>query len=323
MGYNLYVKSNIKYELVYNILNTQNKTDILFHIDLQSVCKGLYNKNNIFNEINYYVNNNKPSNQLVDEYRDYLNLLHKKFKKFNPKFITFYDDGQNSQNLSIQSSYKSGRSSLADIIDNDEELYLFKQLKKRYFTEIETRCSIKNHGVVYYLKEYESDLIPYYVIKNNLYKSNEPTTLNVVISNDKDLLQCCQFINTIQFTNRFMPSQTGNKRLLIECWDDINAIEYIYKKFKRGALTSKYISLILAIAGDKADGINGLKGIGNKKAIDLIMDHDIPLDPLILKNEIQSMPIIIQKNMKTIVENLQMISFEEQLKRTKITEKEM
>ena len=320
---NIYVKSSITYELVKNILNTLHKTNIIFYIDLASVCKGLYNKNNVFNEINYYIENKRPSDQLVNEYRDYLNLLHKRFRGFNPKFVTFFDDGQNSQNLSIQSSYKSGRSSLADIIDKDEDLYLFKQLKKRYWGEIEQKCSIKGHGVVYNLHEYESDLIPYYVIKNNFYESGEEHTLNVVISNDKDLLQCCQFTNTIQFTNRFMPSQTGNKRLAIDCWDNNSAIEYIYKKFKRGALTSKHIVLLLALAGDKADGINGIKNVGPKKAIDLILNYNIPIDPLILKNELQNMPDIIKTNITTIVENIKMISFEEQLKRIKITKREM
>ena len=321
--YNVYVKSSVKYGLIHEILNKQNKTNIIFHIDLMSVCKGLYNKNNVFNEINFYIENKRPSDQLVNEYRNYLNELHKKFRGFNPKFVTFLDDGQNSQNLSIQSSYKSGRTSLADIIDSDEEVYLFKQIKKRYWEEIGIRCSIKNHGVVYNLKEYESDLIPYYVIKNNFYESNESYTLNVVISNDKDLLQCCQFTNTIQFTNRFMPSQTGNKRLAIDCWDNTSAIEYIYPKFKRGALTSKHIVLILALAGDKADGIDGIKNVGPKKAIDLILNYNIPLDPLILKNEIQNMPNIIKMNITKIVENIKMISFEEQLKRTKITKREM
>ena len=319
----VYVRSNIPYNLILDILKKQNKTSIIFFIDLLSVCKGLYNKNNIFNEINYYLENKKPSDQLVNEYRNYLNNLFKTFKLYNPIMITFFDDGHNSQNLSIRNTYKQGRSSISDIIENDDELLLFRQIKKRYLDEIEKKCNVKNRGIVYYLKDYESDLIPYYIISNDFYNSKSDFNLNVVISNDKDLLQCCQFKNTIQCTNRFLPSEVGNKRLKIECWDNNNAIEYIYPNFKRGHIKSDSIPLILALSGDKADHIDGLKGIGPKKAISLIENYNIPSDPLVLKNEIEKMPNIIKENIKLIIENIKMISFEEQIKRTKIEKKEL
>jgi 5'-3' exonuclease len=318
-----YVKSNLPYNLILDILKKQNKTNIIFYIDLLSVCKGLYNKNNVFNEINYYLENNKPSDQLITEYRNYLNNLFKRFKQYKPIMITFYDDGHNSQNLSIRNTYKQGRSSMSDFIEKDDELMLFRQIKKRYLIEIEKKCNVKNHGIVYYLKEYESDLIPYYIISNNFYNSNENYTLNIIISNDKDLLQCCQFKNTIQCTNRFMPSEVGNKRLKIECWDNTNAIEYIYPKFKRGSLTSESIPLLLALAGDKADNIDGLPGIGPVKAVSLIENYNIPNDPLILKNEIERMPSKIKDNIQQIIENIKMISFKEQIKRIKIEKKEL
>jgi hypothetical protein len=320
---NVYIKSSIIYGPVYDILNKSNKKNIIFYIDLQSISKGLYNKNNIFNEINYYLQNQKPSDQLIDEYRSFLNNLYQRFKQWNPIFITFYDDGHNSQNLSIQNTYKQGRSSLSDIINKDEELYLFKQIKKRYFEVITEKCTVKNRGIVYYLKEFESDLIPHYIISNNYYNSQSEDCLNIIISNDKDLLQTCQFLNTIQFTNRFLPSQIGSKKLKMEYWDDSNAIGYIYNKFKRGMLTSKYIVLILALAGDKADGINGIKNVGPKKAIDLILNYEIPIDPLILKNEIERMPVIIKDNINLIVDNIRMISFEEQIKRINLEKKEL
>ncbi len=320
---NVYIKSSIIYGPVYDILNKSNKKNIIFYIDLQSISKGLYNKNNIFNEINYYLQNQKPSDQLIDEYRSFLNNLYQRFKQWNPIFITFYDDGHNSQNLSIQNTYKQGRSSLSDIIDKDEELYLFKQIKKRYFEVIAEKCTVKNRGIVYYLKEFESDLIPHYIISNNYYNSQFKDCLNIIISNDKDLLQTCQFLNTIQFTNRFLPSQVGSKKLKMEYWDDSNAIGYIYNKFKRGSLTSKYIVLILALAGDKADGINGIKNVGPKKAIDLILNYKIPIDPLTLKNEIERMPVIIKDNINLIVDNIKMVSFEEQIKRINLEKKEL
>jgi hypothetical protein len=314
----IYIKSNIPYNLINDILFKLKKKKIIFFIDLQSVCKGLYNKNNIFNEINYYVQNDQPSDLLINEYRDYLNNLYLKFKYFNPFMVTFYDDGHNSQNVSINNSYKGGRSKLKEIIESDDEMLLYRRIKKRYYEEIEKRFTVENRGKVYYLKEYESDLIPHYIIKNNIFNSNDKTTLNVILSNDKDLLQCCQFLNTIQITNTYVPTATKSK-LKIECWDNKNAIIYLYRNFKPGTITSKHIPLILALAGDKADNIKGIKGIGYKKAIDLVQNFKIPFDPIELENCKDDMPNIINENLDMIQNNMRMISFDEQIKRIDTT----
>jgi len=313
----VYVKSSIPYNLISDILFKLRKKKIIFFIDLQSICKGLYNKNNIFNEINHYIQNEKPSDLLIDEYRNYLNNLYLKFKTYNPFMITFYDDGHNSQNVSINNSYKGGRSKLKEIIESDDEMLLYRKIKQRYYDEIENRFTIPNKGKVYYLKEYESDLIPYYITKNCLFDSDKMTTLNVILSNDKDLLQCCQFLNTIQITNTYVPTSTTSK-LKIECWDNKNAITYLYRNFKSGNLTSKHIPLILALAGDKADGIKGIKGIGYKKAIDLIQNFTIPFDPVELENNKDELPTIINENLNMIQNNIKMISFNEQIKRINI-----
>jgi len=312
----LYVKSSIPYKLIDQMLWNMQKTKIVFHIDLQSISRGLYNKNNVFYEINHYMENDKPSDRYVNEYRDFLNNLFIRFKNYNPFFVTFYDDGHNSQNVSISNSYKGGRSKLSDVIEEDEELLLYRRIKKRYFEEIEKCCNIDNVGKVYYLKEFESDLIPFYVIKNNYFEAGEPYTLNVVLSNDKDLLQCCQFTNTIQITNTFIPDERGYSKLRMECWDNNNAVTYIYRKFRKGSITSKDIPLILALAGDKADGIKGIKGIGPKKAINLIENFDIPSDPMELENYSKKLPIIIKDNLEMVIRNIKMISFKEQIKRT-------
>lgn len=311
----LYVKSNIPYNLIYDILFKLRKSKIIFFIDFQSVCKGLYNKNNIFNEINHYVENNEPSDLLINEYRDYLNNLYKRFRSYDPFMVTFYDDGFNSQNVSLSNSYKGGRSKLKEIIEDDDEVLLYRKIKQRYYDEIEKRLTVPNRGKVYYLREYESDLIPYYVIKKDLFDSGKKSTLNVILSNDKDLLQCCQFINTIQITNTYVPT-AKNSKLKIECWDNKNAVTYLNRNFREGNITSKHIPLILALAGDKADGINGIKGIGYKKAIDLIENFEIPSDPLEIRNCEKSLPMIIQENLDMVVKNIQLISFDEQIKRT-------
>jgi len=311
---NKYIKIAIPYSKINSILQSHNFQNIIFHIDLQSISKGLYQKNNIFFEIDYYITNKKPATSLIDEYKDLLNTLYKSYKRYNPFFVSFYDDGINQQNTTISSSYKNGRSVHSDFLQ-DDETELFKKIKINYFLEIEKYFEKPNLSKVYYLKNYEADFIPHYVIMNNLFNSQSSSTLNIIFSNDKDLLQTCKFTNTIQITNRFFSSKLGQKQLGIDVYNDSTAIQYIYKNFKVGQLTAKHIPLLLALMGDKADGIPGLKGIGAAKAIKLIQNYNLPSELCELKKCKE--PKILMDNFKLIIQNYQLTSFEEQLNRSK------
>ena len=315
---NMYVKVAIPYSKINTILKNQNFKRVIFHIDLQSICKGLYQKNNIFFEINYFINNKKPATQLIDEYKILLNKLYKIYKIYSPFFITFYDDGINKQNTTISSSYKNGRSTFSDFLQ-DDDTELFKKIKKNYFVEIEKYFNKPNLSKVYYLKEYEADFVPHYVIMNNLFNSKHQNTLNVILSNDKDLLQTCKFKNTIQITNRFFPSKSGKKQLGMDVYNNTTAIQYIYNNFKVGQLTAKYIPLILALMGDKADQIPGLKGIGAAKAIKLIQNYNLPSELCELK-QYSNLPKIILDDLDLVIRNYKLTSFEEQLNRSNLTE---
>jgi 5'-3' exonuclease len=319
-GYKKYLKYQIKYSDIRHILQKNNYKKINFFIDLQGICKGLYNKDNIFFELNYYINNNEPSFLLLKELGEFYNLkLLQYFKEYDPFIITFYDLGKNDQNVSINSNYKLGRSSIKNIITDDKELQLYYTIKDAYFDEIEKKFTIDNFGKVYYLRDYESDLIPYYCIINDLFDSNQPDILNVILALDKDLLQCCQFNNTIQCATRFMPSKAGtSKGIDFGIYDRYNAVSYIYKKFKPGQLFAEHIPMILAIMGDKADNIPGIKGVGPAKAISLIQNFKLPYRIPQLKQEYNKLPTIIRNNFDLIINNLKLISFEEQLARTKI-----
>lgn len=330
MKNNKYIKYSFPYSYITKILENNDKVEkLIFYIDLQSLAKGFYNKDNIYFEINYYLENRKPSTFLIDELRDFLNKIYKKFKNEYGKdvhFVIFYDVGKNQQNLSIDSNYKSGRSSIDNIVQNQQELQLYYDIKNNYFDVIERyfdKKQIKGKIIsdVFYLKNYESDLIPYFYIKNGYRGSLNATTMNFILSNDKDLLQCCHLSNTYQITNNFKPSQKFGKQLEVKIWNDKNAIAYIDEKFQEGILTSKFIPLILSIAGDKSDGIDGLKGYGIRKTISFIQNLNLPPTMNEIKNMGSNLPKLINDNLELIDHNYQLISFEEQIKRTKVLEK--
>lgn len=314
--YNKYLKFQIPYQTINSILTKQNKSKIIFFIDLQSIAKGFYNKDNIFWEINHYMENKQPSDRLLDELKSFLNNLYRRYKQYNPFFVIFYDDGQNSQNTAINGNYKGGRSSVKHFLYDNEEHELYKQIKSRYFVEVEKQFMKPGIGQVYYLRKYESDMIPFYIISSKLFESGNMSTLNVVLSNDKDLLQTCQFKNTIQITNTFSPSKQYNRKLLIEAWDNKNAITYLCRTFIPGMLFAKHVPLLLAMAGDHADNIHGISGVGFKKAISYIQNFDLPTNPQELKM-CDKLPTPVRDNLDVVINNLKLTCFKEQLRRCK------
>lgn len=313
-----YIKYALKYSLIFEILQKLEKKRINFFIDLQSIAKGFYNKDVILVELGRYATEGKVSDLLIQEFRDFLNELYFHFKMYDPFFIIAYDDGYCQQQKVIDSSYKSGRSTLHLIMDNNNDIELFRQIKLYYYQKIEQNFTKKDLSKVYYLREYESDLIPYYCIVNGIFDSDKQDVLNVILSVDKDLLQVCKFNNTIQCVTSFKPNQNRNKggfQIQFDAYDNDNAISYINKKFKRGILTADYIPMILAISGDKADNILGIRGIGPTKSIELIINNSIPASIEELKWKINKMPDIIKNNIDMITKNYRLISFEEQIKR--------
>jgi hypothetical protein len=473
---NHYLKYRLNKRDIFNILNNNNtfKT-VNFFIDLQSIARGLYNKNLIALEVsNYIQNGNVLPTTLLNELRIFLNDLHTTFEYYHPRFVIFYDDGNNNQNKSISKTYKSNRPSASqnlinhinnspkvmemiqnkqtsdfdkilsdlnvkkvepeqvqiikkpeadelieiktkiqaeistiqqeiltnnnikldskikiqdkfnklnnhindaviqkitnnenietsinidelitdikkevieekfhsniDIISNklkpivkkqltivkkeeishqltyeEEEEYknTFRIIKKYYFSEIVTKFNIKGLSKIIYMQDYETDFIPYYFLK---YKFESDDALNIILSMDKDLLQCCKFKNTFQVTTNYLPSQS---KIITNIYDDRNAISYIYDSFKPGILTAEYIPLILSISGDKADGIPGVPGIGYANAIKLIMKTGmLPEYPINVPSELENYKEKIQNNYK-------MISFDEQISRLPVTTKNL
>jgi hypothetical protein len=95
-------------------------------------------------------------------------------------------------------------------------------------------------------------------------------------------------------------------------FDKYNAISYIYKNFKPGILTAKYIPLLLSLAGDKADHIPNLfKGLGFAKAIEMIYNYSLPE----IFNDTYKLPEILVPHKSQLIKNLNLTSFELQMKR--------
>lgn len=318
MARGYYINYIFEYRKIFEKINQYKYQKINFFIDLQSIATGFYNKDTILIEISKYAENNEISNLLLTEYYKYLQNLYIKFKQYDPYFITFYDDGYCSQNKTIQKNYKSGSGIQHSLLLEQDQIQLFRNIKKYYFEQIQKKFT-NNISKIFYLKQYESDFIPYYCLKNNLFDSQESNVINIILSKDKDLLQCCQWKNTYQIVSMF---QRGIGKRAEYIFDDVNAISYIHKKFKPGILTSKHIPLLLALSGDQADGVAGIKGIGPSGAVKLLesMFSNMPSTSLDLQTytKMDKLPKVVQENIDLVINSFKLTSFEEQLQRIPI-----
>lgn len=316
-----YIKYKVSYEYIRNIMEKMNKKRINFFIDLQSICKGFYNEQTVFFETKLYIEKKTYSNQLIKEFKDFLNPLFNEFKIYEPYFIIFYDDGINLQNSLLMSSYKENRHS-GELDENNIEEYdsklMQKNIKKYYFQEIPKNFIKENLSDVYYIPELETDFIPHYCIMNNIYDSRDNDVLNVIFSLDKDLLQTCKFNNTIQYINCYRPSIKEGSKTVYEVYDRYNAVKYISKNYTRNILRAEHIPLILALGGDRSDSIPSIDvGYGIGKAIKMIENYDIPINYWDIEKNIDRMPLVIKDNLKVLKRNLSLIDFEMQISRIK------
>ena len=309
-----YLKFQIPYSKIYERLNAGNYKNIIFHIDLPSISRGFYNREVIEYEIADYIETQKMPTYFLLEAQQFLSNLYIKFKQYNPKFNIFYDNGNCGQNNALYSGYKDRSRDRSKVILEDLDMELFSNIKNYYYEQFEPLFTIPGSSKVTFLKEYEADFVPWILLRYNIWNCQDPSTLNIILSVDKDLLQCCQYENTYQVTNRFIFNDNKTRKILqTEIWNDINAIQYVYPKFKVGLLTSKYIPLILSIKGDDSDGIAGIPKFGYSKTVQLISDYNLPSE---LNELLQSktLPLVIKQNIKKIEQNYKMISFKEQLK---------
>jgi hypothetical protein len=303
-----YLKYLVPNQLIFEKLKTKPFTNINFYIDLMSISRGFFNKKVVLFEIDNYVSSGNYPTIFIDELKLFLSKLHRLYFNYNPKFVLFYDTGSENQNRLLSQTYKaeSGRS---DSLLDDQEMELFRKIKQYYLNEIDFKFHIPNVCKPIYLKNVETDYIPYFILDSKLIGSDQETTLNMILSVDKDLLQCCQFKNTYQAVSVYLKTEG---RIDSHLYDDIDALKYIYKNFKPGYLTSKYIPLFLALAGDKADGIPNLyKGLGHVAAINLIEKYDLP--PVF--NSSYILPDCLSQYKSQLLQNLNLISFELQMKR--------
>lgn len=96
-------------------------------------------------------------------------------------------------------------------ITNDDEKQMYYEIKDYYFNKIHSKFRIKKTIDVIFLKDYETDLIPHYVISRELLFRKNSESVNLILSMDKDLLQCCSFR---KYLSKYLSICLKKKRIL-------------------------------------------------------------------------------------------------------------
>lgn len=307
-----YLKFQIPHQQIFDILKNNFKR-VIFHIDLPSISRGFYNRQIIELELSEYLDTQKMPNYFLLESKQFFGELFNRYKQFSPRFNIFYDNGNCGQNNAIYSGYKDRSRDRSRVILEDLDMELFHTIKDYYYQKFEELFNIPNFSNVTFLKDYEADFIPWIMLKYNIWDCANPNTLNIILSLDKDLLQCCQFKNVVQVFTLYI-----NSKIKFNVYNDDTAVNQLYEKALRGQLTAKYIPTILSLAGDKADKIPGIPKVGEASAYRLIINHNLPA---CLTDSFQ-FPNELEEYKKLIIRNYKLISFDEQLKRipyTKLT----
>jgi len=261
--YGAYITTYLNKDLLSRIIN-ENTTCVNLFVDVRSVAPAFFKEQQLKLVINDETN--------IDLYvrKTLLNFL--KFVDFHiqliafelqrtPRIFFFSDIGQSEYHKQIDKSYKENRGS--PIILTEEEYIRSKQLVNGLLEAFGNLISFIP-GIFYlHLHYMESDFLPYYILKNFSFSKNE---VFIIVSRDKDLAQCLALYPETSY--QFFLDHKGQKTLL----DAKSVVSYHFKVNTDKMYPPQLIALGLAIAGDNADNIIGIKQIGYKRFLSII-DH--------------------------------------------------
>lgn len=309
-----------KYSYLDNLLSCNPKKTINIFVDVKGCCTGIYQEWCVLR----IINSSKSERHLnLDLFSSLLYFIafHKKYAvkrdvKFN--IIFFMEQGRSKYHLNIYDKYKENR-------QNSDFFGLDTKNREEFFGILDKNYSLCEYVInripdcsFYCLKHCEADFIPYYVMKYEMTPEQRESSLNIIYSRDKDMLQCLEFENSYQYYRAMNCDKTEyitqDTLFTHFCKMDCNPIKD----------AAKWFPLVLSLCGDTGDGIPGIKGLGPKviyKNIDTIMkafnydadkmyDRVLKADNILTESweysststltKIFSHPDIVSRNMKLI-----------------------
>lgn len=290
-----------KYEMLDEIKD-ESKT-INIYIDLKNCLSGLYNKHALEESFYYMKDGIFESNEILLSFLNFMKFHYEYMysRKQKMRFFIFTEIGKSLYHLRIDKDYKKNRT-----ISTIKTLSAFENdtIKKIIKSNIEKILKAgdflyNSHSVCF--QHLEADAVPYYIIKNHF---NNEDNINVIYSNDSDMLQCLKFENTYIYVRK----QTIEKKF----YNKLNWHETL-KDVSNKLLVDNY-EYFKAMVGDKSDGVKGVSGVGPKKALSFLENINKPIsDVSEIKNLIEKDPLskTVLKNWNEFIKSYKLVSFEE------------
>lgn len=296
-----YLKSFLKVE---QEMNYKNRLNVFFDMKnllglsfMEQIMAGLYNNSQVYNltDMSIFVS-----------FMNHLKRMKEFLYQFYPvvNFIYFMDNGESKYHKHHHIGYKANRTVTTKLTED-----VVKGFMEIYHTNLNITKKVMNKikdAYLVCLEQLESDFIPYYVI--NEMNDISDSSINIVFSNDKDMYQCINLDNTYCYVKNY--SKKTDYILTKE-----NAVKYYLKdKTLNGDVIGvlKYFDLLLALAGDTSDGIDGIKGVGPKSAykiiIHLLQEKILPQDNKLFIRQLYSNENIFKNNILNMHDRIKLVN---------------
>ena len=247
--------------------------------------------------------------------------FHKKyFQKrgnINVNFYFFFETGGSFYHTNISKKYKISRKT-DNLYGLDKTTRdLFFSIKQKNFLLIEKVLNTAPGCNLFKLQNFEADFVPYYLVKNKLIKHGS-NVVNVLYSNDHDMLQCLNLDETF-----FIYSKTKTGKKVIRKG---NAFKEYFKCEK--SFPDEYFTLAMSIIGDAGDDVDGVEGIGQKRidlclskvaemvgGMDKLRDNVMSNKPIFatpdtMDNKYIEKIVEFENKFKTISNNMRLVDFD-------------
>lgn len=250
------------YAILDDIISSSNCTTMNIFVDLKNNLQTLYMKEPIYAIVENSLKSKYTDSSVFTSVLAFL-AFHRMYaiKRQNLKVrvYIFFETGVSYYHTNISKKYKINRR-IDDLYGLEKEKRdLFYSVLQKNFMLLEKVCNRLPNVKLIRLQNFEADFIPYYLIRNNLVEYGDHVA-NVIYSNDHDMLQCL----SLEGKNYIFAKSYGSKKVVKK-----GEVLKSYLKWDK-YYPDDYLPLVMSVIGDSGDNVDGVHGIGGKRAFEVI-----------------------------------------------------
>jgi hypothetical protein len=254
-----------KYEYLDNILSMTGRKKLNLYIDVKGCAQSLFQEWAVKHILFQSEGSRIVDTSLFSATLDFIGFhkLYAKKRQLDLNMYFFMESGKSEYHLQIHPDYKANRK-VGDFfgLDMEKKEYFYSILDTNYGV-MENVCNKIPDVCFLRLQFMEADFIPWYLMKHALPKEHVDSSLNVIYSTDKDMLQCLDSPNIYQFYRHY-------KSVKMLTQKDI--FQHFIKAELNMSEPAAWFPMALSILGDDGDGFKGVRGIGEKTLVKIFDD---------------------------------------------------